>query len=149
MVVQVRLPPAGAARPEDAISERWEQATARLRTQRRGPCTLRHQFNEGGAVIHRLSRVIGFHVHGTDGSLGHIDDFLVDEKASRLCYLVVDTSNWMGGKWVALSPASISSIDWVEQIVHMAMTRDQIKHSPEIEETSVPSHELTPGFVIL
>jgi hypothetical protein len=100
-------------------------------------------------VVHRLSRVIGFHVHGTGGALGHIDDFLIDEKASRLCYLVVDTSNWMGGKWVALSPASISSIDWVEQIVHMAMTRDQIKNSAEIEETSVPSHELTPGFVIL
>lgn len=100
-------------------------------------------------MVHRLSRVIGFHVHGTDGSLGHIDDFLVDEKASQLCYLVVDTSNWLGGKWVALSPASISGIDWVEQIVQVALTRDQIKTSPQIEETSVPSHELTPGFVIL
>ena len=100
-------------------------------------------------MVHRLSRVIGFHVHGTDGALGHIDDFLVDERATRIVFLVVDTSNWMGGKWVALSSASISGIDWVEQIVHVAMTRNEIKNSPGMEETSVPSHELTPGFVIL
>lgn len=100
-------------------------------------------------MVHRLSRISGFHVHGTDGALGHIDDFLVDEKASRLCYLVVDTSNWMGGKWVALSPASIASVDWVQQIVHVTLTRSQIKDSPGMEETDVPSHEMTPGFVIM
>jgi hypothetical protein len=139
------------ARRTDAISGRRSQANGRGAAPADG-AALAHSGTgliEGGAVVHRLSRIIGFHVHGTDGALGHIDDFLIDEKASRLSYLVVDTSNWMGGKWVALSPASISSIDWVEQIVHMAMTRDQIKNSAEIEETSAPSHELTPGFVIL
>ena len=102
-------------------------------------------------MVHRLSRINGFHVHGTEGSgsLGHIDDFLVDETASRVAYLVVDTSNWMGGKWVAISPASVSRIDFGKRIVYVNLTRDEVRHSPTMEEANVPSHELTPGFVIM
>jgi hypothetical protein len=100
-------------------------------------------------VVHRLSRINGFHVHGTDGPLGHIDDFLVDEAASRVCYLMVDTSNWMGGKWVAVSAASIDTIDWAQGVVHVKLTRDQIRNSPSADEANVPSYEMTPGFVIM
>lgn len=100
-------------------------------------------------MVHRLSRVQGFHVHATDGAIGHVDDFLMDEQLSRLCFLVVDTSNWLGGKWVAVSPASVTDVDWIEQIVHVAMTRDEIRRSPSMEEAAVPSHEMTPGFVII
>jgi hypothetical protein len=107
------------------------------------------QHNQEVAVVHRLSRIRGFHVHARDGSIGHIDDFLVDETATRICYLVVDTSNWMGGKWVAVAPSSVSRIDWVQQAVHVSLTRDEIKKSPGMEEANVPSHELTPGFVIM
>ena len=30
-------------------------------------------------MLHRLSRIRGFHVRGTDGAMGHVDDFIVDE----------------------------------------------------------------------
>jgi hypothetical protein len=88
-------------------------------------------------------------VHATDGSIGHVDDFLVDERISRVCFLMVDTSNWMGGKWVAVPPGQITGIDWVEHIVYVSMTRDEIRNSPTMEEANVPSHEMTPGFVII
>jgi hypothetical protein len=100
-------------------------------------------------VVHRLSRIQGFYVHATDGSIGHIDDFLVDEKLGRICYLVVDTSNWMGGKWVAISPDSVNQVVWEEREVRVKLTRDEIRSSPSMEETSVPSHELAPRFVII
>lgn len=100
-------------------------------------------------MVHRLSRTRGFHVHATDGAIGHIDDFLVDESLARVCFLVVDTSNWLGGKWVAVTPSSIARIDWGENIVHVSMTREQIRHSPTMEEAQVPSYEMTPPFVII
>jgi hypothetical protein len=100
-------------------------------------------------VVHRLSRTQGFHVHATDGSIGHIDDFLVDERLSRVCFLMVDTSNWLGGKWVAVAPESVTSIDWGNQVVHVQLTRDEIRNGPTMEEANVPSHEMTPGFVII
>jgi PRC-barrel domain len=100
-------------------------------------------------VLHRLSRISGFHVRATDGAVGHIDDFLVDEQLGRICYLVVDTSNWLGGKWVAVSPDSIDRVVWTEREVYVRLTRDEIKSAPSMEETSVPSHELAPRFVII
>ena len=100
-------------------------------------------------MLHRLSRIQGFHVGATDGPMGHIDDFIVDPTTWQIRYVVIDTSNWMGGKWVAVAPSSVSRIDWVQQAVHVSLTRDEIKKSPGMEEANVPSHELTPGFVIM
>ena len=88
-------------------------------------------------------------MRGTDGPMGHVDDFIVDEQSWQIRYLVVDTSNWMGGKWVAISPASVAKIEWAEQRVYVALTQDEIRNSPTLDEAKVPSHELTPRFVIL
>lgn len=100
-------------------------------------------------MVHRLSRMKGFHVHATDGAIGHVDDFLVDDSTWQLRYLMVDTSNWFGGKWVAVSLAAVTRIDWAEQEIHVELDRESIKDSPTMEETSVPSHELAPKFVIM
>jgi hypothetical protein len=100
-------------------------------------------------MVHRLSRLNGFHVHASDGALGHVDDFLVDEATWLIRYLVVDTSNWLGGKWVAVSASAVTRIDWSAQEIHVSMTRDGIKNSPSLEEAHVPSYELTPGFIIM
>ena len=100
-------------------------------------------------VVHRLSRTQGFHVHATDGAIGHVDDVLVDERLSRVCYLMVDTSNWLGGKWVAVGPDTITEIDWGKGFVHVNRTRDEIRNGPTMEEADVPSHEMAPGFVII
>ena len=91
----------------------------------------------------------GFHVGAADGPMGHIDDFIVDESTWQTRYLVIDTSNWMGGKWVAVSPESVTDVDWANQSLKMNLTREEIRNSPSLEEANVPSHELTPRFVIL
>jgi hypothetical protein len=88
-------------------------------------------------------------MRASDGPLGHVDDFIVDEKTWQVRYLVVDTSNWMGGKWVAVSPTSVTRIEWAEQRLYVSLTQDEIKTSPTLDEANVPSHELTPRFVIL
>ena len=100
-------------------------------------------------MLHRLSRIQGFHMRASDGPMGHVDDFIVDEETWQIRYLVVDTSNWLGGKWVAISPTSVTKIEWPERRVYVALTKDEIRNSPTLDEAQVPSHELTPRFVIL
>ena len=58
-------------------------------------------------MLHKTSRLKGFHLHASDGEIGHVDDFLVDP-AWKVAYLVVDTSNWVGGKSVLVSPTAIT-----------------------------------------
>jgi hypothetical protein len=99
--------------------------------------------------VHRLNLIQGFHVHATDGDIGHVDDFLLEESSWQIRYLVVDTSNWLGGKWVAVSPSSVTRIDWSNREVFVSLTRAQIRDSPSMEEAQVPSYELVPRFVIM
>src|SRR5262245_25507436 len=63
-----------------------------------------------GRMLHKTSKVLGFHLVATDGEIGHVDDFLVDENWG-VRYLVIDTSNWIGGKSVLISPAAIEKVD--------------------------------------
>ena len=91
----------------------------------------------------------GFHVGAVDGPMGHLDDFIVDEDTWQIRYLVIDTSNWMGGKWVAVSPESVTAVEWANRTIKLGLTRDEIKNSPSLDEANVPSYELTPRFVIL
>jgi hypothetical protein len=100
-------------------------------------------------MVHRMSLIQGFHVHATDGDIGHIDDFLMEGETWQLRYLVVDTSNWLGGKWVAVSPTSVTRIDWSNREVYVSLTRAEIRDSPNMEEAQVPSYELVPRFVIM
>ena len=99
-------------------------------------------------MVHRLSRMRGFHMLASDGEIGHVDDFVVDPKTWQIRYLVVDTSNWIGGHWVAVSPASVTRFDSAGRAIHLALTRDEVKSSPPLEDTEVPPYELTRFTII-
>lgn len=48
--------------------------------------------------------VTGYHVHATDGDIGHVADLLVDDHTWAIRYMIVDTSNWWGGHHVLVAP---------------------------------------------
>ncbi len=75
--------------------------------------------------------VKGHHVQATDGEIGHISDFLIDDATWVIRYLVIDTSNWWLGKKVLLSPDWIDRVSWPEAKVFVNLKRDFIKHAPE------------------
>ena len=61
--------------------------------------------------VHQLVRDGHLLAIRRDGAIGIPEDFLVDEAALSVRYLVVDTSNWIGGRSVLISPAAVESID--------------------------------------
>ena len=84
----------------------------------------------------RSSRVVtGYHIQATDGDIGHVEDFLVDDCSWTIRYMLVDTTNWWAGKKVLVAPAWITRVDWAESKVHVTVTRAQIQTSPEYEPT--------------
>jgi hypothetical protein len=93
--------------------------------------------------------VTGFHIEATDGEIGHVDDFLIDEDSWRIRYLVVDTSNWIGGKWVAIAPGVLRNIDWEHGKLEVDITREGVKQSPLMESMPVPSAETMPPFILI
>jgi len=56
--------------------------------------------------------MIGSHIEAGDGSIGHVEDCLVDEKGWRMRYLVIDTGRWLPGRKVIVAPNWIRAVSW-------------------------------------
>ena len=104
----------------------------------------------------RSSReVTGYHIHATDGDIGHVEDFLVDERSWAIRYMIVDTTNWWPGKKVLVAPAWIERVDWGNAKVHVDLGREQIRTGPAYDpaqpierayETRLHGHYAKPGY---
>ena len=75
--------------------------------------------------------VDGHHVEATDGAIGHVTDFIIDDDTWAIRYLVVDTRNWWPGKQVLVAPKWIERIVWNESKVVVNLSRASIKGAPE------------------
>jgi len=89
--------------------------------------------------LRSFAEVKGYHIHATDGKLGHVDDIIAEDEDWQIVYLIIDTSNWR--PW---SKVVILSIDWLDQIsytkreVSINLKSEHIKNAPEYD----PSHPI-------
>jgi hypothetical protein len=81
--------------------------------------------------------VTGYSIDATDGEIGHLNGFVVDDEAWAIRYIEVATRNWWPGKKVLVSPAWIEQVSWTDSKVYVALSREAIKSGPEYAE-SVP-----------
>ncbi len=79
--------------------------------------------------------VTSYRVEATDGEIGHIAGFVVDEDSWAIRYLEVATQNWWPGKKVLLSPAWIEQVSWKDSKVYVSLRRDIIKDAPVYVES--------------
>jgi hypothetical protein len=84
----------------------------------------------GGSHLRSIGEVTGYLIRATDGELGHVDDFLIDDVSWAVRYLVINTSNWWFGRKVLAAPAWITAIDWASKTVDVNVTREAIKTAP-------------------
>ncbi|MFF3420998.1 PRC-barrel domain-containing protein [Streptomyces sp. NPDC002698] len=75
--------------------------------------------------------LIGYKVEATDGSIGKVDKHSDDVNSA---YLIVDTGVWIFGKHVLLPAGTVKSVDQAERKIYVALTKDQIKDSPEFDK---------------
>jgi hypothetical protein len=92
---------------------------------------------EGDKHLRSLAEVTGYNIHATDGQIGHVESFLIDDETWDIRYLVADTRNWWFGAHVLLSPASVRAIMWDQHGISLNLTCYKIKGSPAWEPTSL------------
>lgn len=95
----------------------------------------------GNAHLRSTIDVTGHHIHATDGEIGHVVDFIIDDQTWVIRYLVVDTLNWWPGKKVLISPQWIESVSWEELAVFANVTRETIRQAPEYSEQFLISRD--------
>jgi hypothetical protein len=89
--------------------------------------------------------VIGYHIHASDGEIGHVEDILVEDEDWSIHYLVVDTKNWWPGKKVLISPMSVRKVEWADRHVNLGASRQKVKDSPAYDPSMTvdPIYEKT------
>ncbi len=80
--------------------------------------------------------VRGYHVHASDGDIGHVQGMLVDDETWAIRYLVVNTSNWWLGHKVLVASQWIDSVRWLDAKVSVDVTRQAVKDSPPFIHTA-------------
>jgi len=81
--------------------------------------------------------VSGYHIQAADGEIGHVEDFIIDDKNWAIRYLIIDTRNWWPGKKILVSPQWIERVSWNESKVFVNLPSQTIKQAPEYTEESL------------
>lgn len=116
------------------------EPTSQADPQRR---ELREQLENEGNDSHLRScaEVVGYHIRTTDDSIGHVEDFLFDDRDWAIRLMLVDTRNWWPGKHVLVSPQRIERVDWANRQVVVKVTRAELEGSPEYDAMHPPQTE--------
>jgi hypothetical protein len=84
----------------------------------------------GDSNLRSMREVAGYSIRATDGGIGHVEDFIVEDESWLVRYLVVDTRNWLPGKRVIVAPGWVEGIDWRGRTVALELSREEVRHSP-------------------
>jgi uncharacterized protein YrrD len=95
-------------------------------------------------MLRKTSDLMGFGIHAEDGDFGKVKDLLFDDEKWVIRYLVIDTGGFLLNRKVLISPYVVQAIDWKSRVIHITLTREQVRESPDID-TNMPvsrQHEL-------
>jgi uncharacterized protein YrrD len=84
----------------------------------------------GDPHLRSVVEVIGYHIHATDGDIGHVENLMFDNDDWRLRYFVIDTGDWWFGKHVLIALQAVKSVEWSDRRVRLDVVREQVKTSP-------------------
>lgn len=95
----------------------------------------------GDSHLRSTKEVTSYYIEASDGDIGHVEDFLIEDESWTIRYIVVDTRNWWPGKKVLVSPEWIEQVSWTDSRVRVDVSRDTIKNCPEYDPSTPLSRD--------
>jgi hypothetical protein len=86
-----------------------------------------------------VQAVIGYHIKASDGIIGHVCDFMMDDKNWAIGQLVIKTGHRFTGKEVVMPVGKVERISYDDSTVFVKLTKEAVEKSPE--------HRLVPVVV--
>tara|TARA_R110001583_G_scaffold38499_2_gene124444 strand:+ start:12218 stop:13042 length:825 start_codon:yes stop_codon:yes gene_type:complete len=88
------------------------------------------QHQDDDIHLRSCQAIIDYHIHASDGDIGHIEDLLIDEDTWAIRYMIVNTSNWWLGHQVVIPPHWIQDVSWPDGKASVNLTRQAVKDAP-------------------
>lgn len=83
--------------------------------------------------LRSCKNITGYKLIAKDGEIGHVTDFLIDEKTWAIHYLIVETSHWWSGHKVLIAPEWITGVHWPDKTVTVDLSQDAVRISPSYD----------------
>jgi len=85
-------------------------------------------------MLRSLAEILGYRLDATDGVMGKVKDFYFDDRDWVVRYLVADTGNWLPGRKVLISPASVGEPHRDLRFLPVSLGKKQIELSPSVDD---------------
>ena len=86
-------------------------------------------------MLHSIQERYGEKLRATDGEIGHVRDFYLDDKNDwAVRYVVADTGGWLPKRQVLISPHALGHLYPKGKVLLVNLTREQIESCPSIDE---------------
>ncbi|HEY4188028.1 MAG TPA: PRC-barrel domain-containing protein [Polyangia bacterium] len=72
-------------------------------------------------------------VSGTDGDIGDVVNFLIDDESWTIRYMVVDAGTFFDRRRVLISPNAFREVDRSNRTFHLSLTMEKVKNAPSVE----------------
>jgi len=90
--------------------------------------------------LRSTKKIMGYHIHASDGDFGHVSDFIFDDVKWQIMHLVVDSHNWFGGKKFLIETGTIKEIQWENSKVILDISINSLKDCPAFDESQFSHH---------
>ncbi|MEP6673332.1 MAG: PRC-barrel domain-containing protein [Chthoniobacter sp.] len=90
-----------------------------------------HSENGNDPHLRSTKAVTDYHIQTHEGAIGHVTDFMIDDRSWAVRHLVVETGHWFAGKEIALSPTHVERISYEESKVFVDVTKASLSGAAE------------------
>lgn len=84
-------------------------------------------------MLRTLENILGYRIVASDGEIGKVHDFFIDDSLWRLRYVVAETGNWMSRRHVLISLTALGEIRSDQREFHVNLTCEQVRNAPDID----------------
>lgn len=99
---------------------------------------IRKEREQGDPHLRSGREVVGYEIQATDDTVGHVEDFLFDDRDWSIRLMIVETRNWWPGRDVLISPKRIDRISWENRQIIVNITREEVEGSQEYDPAYPP-----------
>ncbi|HEY5368391.1 MAG TPA: PRC-barrel domain-containing protein [Hanamia sp.] len=87
--------------------------------------------------LRSTDNVTGYKIHTTDGEIGKVVDYIIDDSNWQIKYIIVETGSWLDSRKVLLSVQWIKEVNWENSVVIVSVTTGQVETSPEFNSDEI------------
>ena len=93
-------------------------------------------------MLRSINDLKGFDLVATGGEIGDVNQFYFDDERWAVRYLIVNTGDWVAEQQVLISPFSVTQIDLGNRKLHVALNKEQVERSLNINTHKPVSRQM-------